>query len=159
MRGKRSKAREAALKVLYQLDITHDKPEKALKIFFKNQRLSTGVQEFVSLLVQGTCSQFKAVDKLLSKYASNWSLERMAVVDRNILRLGIYELFFSDIKTPPKVVINEAVELAKKFGSEEASKFVNGVLDSVHKEELKIEKLKKKELQKEELEKEPVSEK
>ena len=134
MRGKRTQAREAALKILYQLDITKDEAEAALKIFFNANRLPETAQEFATRLVQGTSEQIKAIDKCLTKHASNWTLERMAVVDRNILRLSVYELLYSQ-ETPPKVVINEAVELAKRFGTTDSGKFVNGVLDSIHKTE------------------------
>ncbi len=134
MRSKRSQAREAALKVLYQLDITKDSPEEGLRIFFRDHRVPEESQAFVIRLVEGTLTRRPESDRLLAKHATNWALDRMAVVDRNILRLGIYELLFGD-EIPPKVVINEAVELAKRFGAEDSSKFVNGVLDSIHKAE------------------------
>lgn len=132
MKGKRSQARESALKALYQLDITHDAPEEALRIFFRHHRVPPSSQPFVSGLVCGTVERMKEIDTLLSKYATNWTLERMAIVDRNILRLGVYELLYGQ-KTPPKVVINEAVELAKGYGTSDSGKFVNGVLDAIHK--------------------------
>ncbi len=132
MRGKRSQAREAALKVLYQLDVTKDPPEEGLKIFCRNHRISVDSQQFVEGLVRGTIGRREEIDRLLAKYATNWTLPRMAMVDRNILRLGTYELLFGN-ETPPKVVINEAVELAKRFGTPDSGKFVNGVLDSIHK--------------------------
>lgn len=134
MRSKRSQAREAALKVLYQLDVTRDPPEEGLKIFFRDHRIPLDSQPFVTRLVQGTFSHLSEADRLLAKYATNWALDRMAVVDRNILRMGLFELLF-DSETPPKVVINEAVELAKRFGTADSGKFVNGVLDSIHKAE------------------------
>lgn len=132
MRGKRSQAREAALKILYQLDVTKDPPEEGLKLFFRHHRVSVNSQQFVENLVKGTFEHREEIDRLLSKYATNWTLPRMAMVDRNILRLGTYELLFGN-ETPPKVVINEAVELAKRFGTPDSGKFVNGVLDSIHK--------------------------
>ena len=134
MRGKRSQAREAALKTLYQMDITKDSPDQALKIFFRHHRVAVSSQPFVSRLVQGTVEHLIRIDELLGQHATNWTLNRMAIVDRNILRLGIFELLFES-ETPPKVVINEAVELAKRFGTADSGKFVNGVLDSVHKTE------------------------
>ena len=134
MRGRRSQARESALKVLYQLDITKDSPEDALNIFFRHHRVPVSSQTFVIKLVKGTHERLAEIDPFLTKYATNWSLPRMPVVDRNILRLGTFELLF-DSETPPKVVINEAVELAKRFGTNDSSKFVNGVLDSIHKSE------------------------
>lgn len=134
MRGRRSQAREAALKILYQLDVTHDSAEEGLAIFFRHHRVSVSSQPFVTSLVKGTREHLAGIDGLLAKYATNWALHRMAMVDRNILRLGTYELLFSD-ETPPKVVINEAVELGKRFGTADSGKFVNGVLDSIHKGE------------------------
>lgn len=134
MRGSRSKAREAALKVLYQLDVTKDSPEEALAIFFRHHRVSVSSQPFVMRLVKGAIEHLPEIDAFLTKYATNWALSRMAMVDRNILRLSTFELLF-DQETPPKVVINEAVELAKQFGAADSSKFVNGVLDSIHKSE------------------------
>lgn len=130
--GRRSRARETALKVLYQMDITRDSPEDGLRIFFRHHRISVGSQPFVSRLVRGTAEHRSEIDALLSQHALNWSLDRMAMVDRNVLRLGAYELLFEP-EIPPKVAINEAVELAKRFGSLDSSKFVNGVLDSIHK--------------------------
>lgn len=134
MKGHRSRAREAALKVLYQLDITGDPLEEGLRIFFRHHRVPVSSQPFVGALVRGTRERLKEIDEIVSRHATNWTLGRMAIVDRNILRLGTYELLFSD-STPPKVVINEAVELAKRFGTAESGKFVNGVLDSIHKTE------------------------
>ena len=132
MRGKRSQAREAALKVLYQLDVTKDSAEETLKVFFRHHRVAVASQPFVEKLVKGTMEHLAEIDACLAKSATNWSLPRMAMVDRNILRLGAFELLF-DTETPPKVVINEAVELAKRFGTADSSKFVNGVLDSIYK--------------------------
>ena len=134
MRGKRSQARESAFKVLYQLDVTQDSPEEGLKIFFRDHRVLADSQAFVARLVEGTRARLSEIDHLLAKYATNWALNRMAMVDRNILRLGAFELLFGN-ETPPKVVINEAVELAKRFGTPDSGKFVNGVLDSIHKAE------------------------
>lgn len=134
MVGKRSRAREAALKILYQLDITKDPPEEGLGIFLKNHRVPVSSQAFLETLVRGTSGHLAEIDTLLSKHATNWSLNRMAVVDRNILRLAAFELLFGN-ETPPKVAINEAVELAKRFGTPDSGKFVNGVLDSLHKAE------------------------
>ena len=132
--GNRSKAREAALKALYQMDVTGDSPSNTLKIFFRHHRVAVGSQAFVSQLVEGTSKHLAKIDPLIRRHATNWTLERMALVDRNILRLGAYELLH-ETETPPKVVINEAVDLAKRFGAADSGKFVNGVLDSIHKTE------------------------
>ncbi len=134
MRGKRSQARETALKILYQLDVTKDPIEQGIKIFFRHHRVPIASQPFVVGLVQGTIARRQEIDALLAKHATNWTVERMSMVDRNILRLAVFELMFGN-ETPPKVVINEAVELAKRFGAADSGKFVNGVLDSIHKSE------------------------
>jgi N utilization substance protein B len=90
------------------------------------------VREFGVALVRGTKAHEAKIDEVISQYAENWELERMAVVDRNILRQSIYELLWGE--APPKVVINEALEIAKKFSTHESSRFINGILDRVHKE-------------------------
>lgn len=130
---KRTKAREFALQVLYQADITHDNYEVSLEEFWKEpseEVVNEEVKDFTSSLVKGVADNLATIDKAISKYAANWDLKRMAVIDRNILRLASFELIWrNDI--PLKVAINEAVELAKKYSGPEASKFVNGVLDKV----------------------------
>lgn len=129
---KRSQAREIALQILYQIDLTRDQPQEALENFWQAQKQQpdAGVKEFAALLVNGVLSHLKEIDEQISRYAKNWQLKRMAVVDRNILRLGSFELLFgTDI--PPKVAINEAVELSKRFSGLEAAKFVNGILDGI----------------------------
>lgn len=133
MRGRRSQARETALKVLYQLDITKDPIQEGLENFFRHHRAPVSSQPFIRALVEGTIQRLAEIDALLAKHATNWAVNRMAIVDRNILRLGVFELVFGQ-ETPPKVAINEAVELAKRFGTNDSGKFVNGVLDSIHKE-------------------------
>jgi transcription antitermination factor NusB len=134
---KRTKAREFALQVLYQIDITHDLPEASLENFWqttKDERIDEAMKEFTCQLVSGVAENLKSIDGKISQFATNWQLERMAVVDRNVLRLGTFELLFRpDI--PPKVAINEAVELAKKYSGIESGKFVNAILDKI-----KIEK-------------------
>lgn len=136
---KRTQAREFALQVLYQMDITHDNYGASLDNFWSlrsEEPVEEQVKNFTAELVKGVADNLAAIDEKISRYATNWELERMAVVDRNILRMGSFELIFrSDI--PPKVSINEAVELAKKYSGLEAAKFVNGVLDKVKLEQNK----------------------
>ncbi len=134
---KRTKARESALQVLYQVDITGGEFEAALEDFCATkERLEESVKDFVRVLVSGAIGNLKKIDSIISHFATNWQIKRMATVDRNILRLATYELVFME-DIPDKVSLNEAVELAKKYGDEESSKFVNGVLDKVAKEEKK----------------------
>lgn len=131
---KRTLAREYALQILYQIDIRRDNYEISLNDFWLAHDEDEGAREeiksFTNELVKGVAENLAAIDAKISQYAANWELGRMAVVDRNILRMGCLELIFrNDI--PPKVSINEAIELAKKYSSIEASKFVNGILDKV----------------------------
>ena len=130
---KRTRAREYALQLLYQLDVTHAGCSPAVEEFWAQHRVPAAVETFATDLVQGTVGHQGEIDRLIAAHASNWDIGRMAVVDRNILRLGAYELLYLD-DVPPKVCLNEAVELAKRFGDDESSKFVNGVLDAIHRE-------------------------
>lgn len=130
---KRSQSREFALQILYQIDITRDTIEQVWDGFWfacDEKDIEAAVKDFTRDLVKGVGDNLAAIDLKISTYAKNWELERMAVVDRNILRLAAYEILFrSDI--PPKVSINEAVELAKKYSDVQAGKFVNGILDKI----------------------------
>ena len=129
---KRTKAREYALQMLYQLDAAHAEPQQTIQDFWVYHAASHDVRAFATQLVQGTLEHLTQINGLIATYASNWEIGRMAVVDRNILRMGAYELLYCG-EIPPKVSLNEAVELAKRFGDEESSKFVNGILDTIHK--------------------------
>ena len=136
---KRTLAREFALQVLYQLDITRDTPEVALDNFWSyhsEEEVDKELRDFSSKLVCGVVKYLEEIDKKISQYAANWQLKRMAVVDRNIMRMGCFELLYCD-DIPPKVSINEAVELAKKFSGLESGKFVNAILDKVKTEKEK----------------------
>ena len=129
---KRTQAREIALQILYQIDVTSDNYSEALDNFWQANRdiSDASVKDFTTLIVRGVIKNLEAINREISQYAENWQLKRMAVVDRNILRLAAFELLFcKDI--PPKVTINEAIELTKKFSGLEASKFVNGILDRI----------------------------
>ena len=132
---KRSLAREHALKILYQADITRRDIKTASDIYWKEtDDKDSVIHAFSSRVIEGVHANSKKIDEMITTYATNWQLKRMAVIDRNILRMGVYELLFApDI--PPKASINEAVELAKKYGDLESSKFVNGILDKLHKTE------------------------
>ncbi|MBF0331462.1 MAG: transcription antitermination factor NusB [Candidatus Omnitrophica bacterium] len=134
---KRSIARECALKILYQMEMTGYAPDKAIPAFWEYEPdHPEDVRDFATKLVNGIHANLTVIDEKLGEYATNWQLNRMAVIDRNVLRLGLYELKFSGIDIPPKVAINEAVDLAKKYGDHDSSKFVNGILDKVHKKEI-----------------------
>jgi N utilization substance protein B len=129
---KRTKAREYALQILYQVDLTRTDPASSLQDFWTYRQAPQEIQAFATHLVQGTLARLEEIDRMIASHADNWEIARMAVVDRNILRLGAYELLHVE-DVPPKVCLNEAVELAKRFGDEESSKFVNGILDAIHK--------------------------
>ena len=135
--GLRRDAREAAVQFLYQLD-TH-KPadvEKALEEFWRQNDSKQNVRDFANDLLRGTLEKKTEIDAKITSLADNWDFARLAVVDRNILRLALYEMLFRP-EIPPVVSINEAIEIAKKFSSAESGKFVNGLLDRVKKDLLR----------------------
>lgn len=127
---KRTRAREFALKALYQIEMTKDNCPDSLDIFWSDHKAEEDVKEFATGLISGTMDNLKKIDEVISKHASNWDISRMAKVDRNIMRIAAYELLFRE-DIPPRVSINEAVDIAKKYGDMESGKFVNGVLDSI----------------------------
>jgi N utilization substance protein B len=127
----RTKARECALKILYAIDITKDKAGKCIEIFWQNNEADAQVKVFADAIVLGVANNKEKIDDIIVSNTTNWQLKRMAVIDRNVLRLATYELLFSkDI--PPKVAINEAIDIVKKYGDKDSGKFVNGVLDKIH---------------------------
>ena len=129
---KRTQAREFALQILYQLEMNPGSRDE-IKISFWNPYpdIPDEVRRFTEILVDGTLTNLKEIDGVVTRAAENWEIARMAVVDRNILRFATYELLFVE-DIPPKVTINEAVNLAKKFSQEDSGKFVNGVLDKIN---------------------------
>lgn len=126
----RRKARELALQLLYQLDFSEQDWEAAAALFLEEQRASAQVKAYCMKLVQGVGDQKKRIDDLMEKFSEHWRLPRMAGVDRNILRLSAYELLCCP-DVPEKVAINEAIELGKKFGSDDSSAFINAILDKI----------------------------
>jgi N utilization substance protein B len=127
----RTKAREFAMQMLFQWDMSQQDPAKLELKFWKSAKAADQTRAFANGLFEGTARDASALDEIIGKHCENWRFERLAAIDRAILRLAIHEMNSTD--TPPKVVLNEAVELAKKFSSEESGAFVNGVLDAVHK--------------------------
>jgi len=128
--SKRREGREAAVQYLYQLDI-HGDPKADLRTEFWGLREGTDkVRAFAEALVNGVLKHLPELDERIRKYAQNFLLERLTVVDRNILRLAIFEMFHN-LEVPPIVAINEAIEIAKRLGGQDSGKFVNGVLDKV----------------------------
>ena len=142
---KRTLARDAALKILYQAEITKRDVEPTAVKFWEYQEteepVDREVREFTRRIIMGVEKERVKIDEKITSYATNWQLKRMAVIDRNVLRIGVFELLYAaDI--PPKVSINEAVELAKRYGDLDSSKFVNGILDKIHKSEVIPQRLK-----------------
>jgi N utilization substance protein B len=133
----RSRARTAALQMLYQWEIGRATAQEAISSYWPSHdedgEVADENREFANSLVRGTVARVTDLDRLLGAHAQHWRVERMAVIDRLILRLAAYELL-AEPATPPRVVINEALELARTFSGEEAVPFVNGVLDAVRKE-------------------------
>jgi len=137
--GGRRLSRELALKVLFQIDLVNTNMEEALKYNFESNELSKEVKEFTIILVRGVISNLAEIDQEIKSYTNNWSLERITNIDRNILRIAIYEILYID-NIPKSVSINEAVELAKKYSTKSSFSFVNGVLGKIN----KIDKILKK---------------
>ncbi len=130
---KRTQSREYALKILYQAELTRREIHLASEKFWSEfESIDEHVRSFSDRLTSGIEENCHNIDDKISEHATNWQLKRMAVIDRNVLRIGVFELIYAD-DIPPKVTINEAVELAKKYGDIESSKFVNGILDKIHK--------------------------
>jgi N utilization substance protein B len=127
----RRKAREIALQVLYSLNFVNIDAQDALDLFWGNFVAPKAAKEFAAFLVQGTCEHKEELDKLIAGCSDNWSLGRMSRVDINILRLAVFEFLYCD-DIPPKVTLNEAVDLGKTFGSENSGSFINGILDTLN---------------------------
>jgi N utilization substance protein B len=131
---KRRRAREYALQILFQIDFKEKKiANKDLESFWSDKDVSEDIRKFTEALVKGTLQRLEEIDSKIAKVAENWILNRMAAVDRNILRFAAYEILYrKDI--PLAVTINEAIEIAKKFSTSEAAPFINGILDKLAKE-------------------------
>jgi N utilization substance protein B len=130
----RRQGREAALQILYFWEVGRAQPQSAIEAYFAEHQpeAEPPVVAFASRLVHGTVAEIEALDRLIEQHARHWRVERLAVIDRLILRLAIWELRHEP-DTPAAVVLNEALELARRFSGEDAVRFVNGVLDSVRK--------------------------
>jgi N utilization substance protein B len=132
--GRRRKARELALQFLYQLDLSGEAdPAPHEAEFWARHPVDEDTREFARAMVRGAKANQARIDRTISECTEHWDLDRMAVVDRNLLRLAVWELLGPE-EVPARVAINEAIEIAKKFGTHESSRFVNGVLDRVHRE-------------------------
>lgn len=134
--GKRRASRELALKFLYQCEFSSENVEEQMDQFFERAGNHHEINDFTKVLVDTLFTHAEEIDVLIKKFSNNWALDRMSIVDRNILRVGISELLYGT-STPPKVVINEAVEIAKTFGTQDSPDFINGILDKIFRESRK----------------------
>ena len=131
--GKRRSSRELALKFLYQSELNEGDIDEQMSFFLEKNSSQDEVESFMKELVKSILEQIEEIDEIIQKFSDNWVLDRMTVIDRNILRMGTCELLFN-FSTPPKVAINEAVDIAKKYGNDDSPEFINGILDKVYKE-------------------------
>ncbi len=131
----RRRARQNALKILYELDSTRHLPDEVLARLLYEDEIDDGTYEFVSSLVKGVLEHVNDIDAIIGRHAPAFPVDQMATIDRNILRIALFELLYTD-DTPVKVCINEAVELSKEFGADSTRKLVNGVLGSVASKEI-----------------------
>jgi N utilization substance protein B len=128
--GARRKARELALQMLYQHDLSGNSPDAIVGTFEDLQKSKPTTRDFATRIFRGTVDHLSQIDEMITAQADNWRLSRMAVVDRNIIRMSVYE-FMHENDTPKLVIIDEAIEIAKKFGTQKSSQFINGILDGI----------------------------
>ena len=131
MLSRRSRAREVALQLLFQHDVNVDVPRPAVELFARNRLSNPEAEVFCLSLYDGVVHHLADIDKRLTAASENWKLQRMAASDRNVLRLGTYEIIYAAEPTPGPVALDEAIELARRYGSKDSPAFVNGVLDKV----------------------------
>ncbi len=128
--GYRRKSRELAMQALFYMDEKRNNPKEMVELFLRNFKPPEKVRPFFLKLINGVLHQRNEIDTLIERFSSNWKIDRMACVDRNIIRIAVYELLcLNDI--PSKVTINEAIDIGKKYGAEDSGAFINGVLDSI----------------------------
>lgn len=128
--GQRRKARECALQILFQLEFNAADPGSLVKVYWEHQRASREVREYGTWIVERILEHGETIDRTIQAASKNWRLARMAVVDRNILRIAVGELLYAP-SLVPAIVMDEAIEIAKRYSGEESAVFVNGVLDAV----------------------------
>ena len=129
----RRKSRELALQALYQWNITRQDPSLILDQQKVNFSPADEEDEFAQQIIVGVLEHYNHIDELIEKFSEHWRLDRISIIDRNILRMAIFELLFRE-DIPPRVTLNEAIDLGKRFGSEDSSAFINGILDHIQKE-------------------------
>jgi N utilization substance protein B len=129
--GKRRKGREYALQILFQMEFTNDEAGSILKNYWSSLNVPEEIKTYSEWLVQGICEHLAEVDQTIKQASKNWRLERMATVDRNVLRIAVFEMLYEENLAPP-IIIDEAIEIARKFSGQQAAAFVNGILDGVY---------------------------
>ncbi len=130
--GRRRKAREETLRILFRLEFENKQIEKTLNQYWKNKKVSKEIKEYSTWLVNGVISDQAKIDNIIQQISEHWRVSRMALVDRNILRMAVFELLYEE-NIAPAIVINEAIEIAKRYSGDEAATFVNGILDAIRK--------------------------
>ncbi|MBC8176431.1 MAG: transcription antitermination factor NusB [Desulfobacteraceae bacterium] len=129
--GERRRARELTIQVLFHLEFSPDDPSEVFDLICENFDARKSIRDFSKKLVLGVCEKKKTLDKVISGASKNWRIKRMARLDKSILRLAAYEIMFIE-DIPPKVSLDEAVEIGKKFGGEDSGRYINGVLDNIY---------------------------
>jgi N utilization substance protein B len=138
--GKRRKARESTLQILFQLEFNDGELENIFQSFWQEKKAEKKIKDYSRWLAEGIVSHREGIDQLIQSVSENWRIDRMALVDRNVLRIAVFELLYEE-DLAPAIVIDEAIEISKRYSSEEAATFVNGILDAARK---KIEKMKER---------------
>lgn len=133
---KRRRSRELALQILYQLNISNQEAPRAIAELQEHFSPEMEKDEFLERIILGIVEHRKEIDSLIEEYSENWRLDRMTMIDRAILRMAIFELIYCQ-EVPPKVALNEAIDLSKRYGSEESGSFVNGILDQILKKAIR----------------------
>ena len=128
--GRRTKARECAFQMLYQWDMTHEAMDRVIESYWKVRSTTDRTRSLADRLARGAQAQVERIDQEITQVSKNWRFDRIAAVDRNIIRIGVFELV-NDGETPSAVIIDEAVEMARRFGEADSTAFVNGVLDAI----------------------------
>jgi N utilization substance protein B len=128
--GNRRRSRELAMQALFQIEMNQEHSIEAVELFCKHFRVSKNVKPFFLRLIEGVKESQHEIDSLIERFSENWKLSRMSRVDRNVIRIAVYELLYCD-DIPPKVSINEAIDIGKRFGTEDSGAFINGILDGV----------------------------
>jgi N utilization substance protein B len=130
--GRRRKAREETLRILFRLEFENKQIEKTLNQYWKSKKTTGEIKEYSTWLVNGIVSDQEKIDNIIQQVSEHWRISRMAIVDRNILRMAVFELL-NEKNIAPAIIINEAIEIAKKYSGDEAATFVNGILDAIRK--------------------------